>query len=584
MLFAGAGAALQSRKFAEAEALFRKIIARVPVNAEAHNWLGVVCQQQGKSQEALKHLRKAVELAPLSADYTNNLGIAELKLEDFDAARRSFEKAIALNPQLAQGHYNLGLVCKTRGERDRAIACFEKAIELNPVYFDAHLNLGNVLDESGKLDDAIGQYRKLVTIAPRSREAHFNLATALNKTKGLDEAEAEARCAISLDPKLAEGHSLLASILTKLGRFDEAVALLETTLAVKPDSANAIFVLLSISKAHRTREFATRIEGMLAAADRPAGETATLHFALGRIYDDLGEYGRAFENYQAANKIGLAENSFDSVRWRADVDRLIATFGPDYFPPRTGFGTTSRRPVFIFGMPRSGTTLVEQIVASHPDVAAGDELEAFPQLIQGLPQRLGTSKLYPECVLDMNQDAAQALAADYLAALDGVSPGAARVTDKNPFNFLHLGVLALLFPGAAFIHCRRNALDTCLSCYFQKFGHRLDFSFRLEDLGAYYRGYWRLMDHWRRVLPVPMLEVDYEELVADQERGSRRIISHCGLEWTDACLAFHRTKRPVATASVWQVRQPIYRTSMERWRHYEPFLGPLQAALADPAR
>jgi tetratricopeptide (TPR) repeat protein len=611
-LYAQAANALQSGRLPEAETLLRRVLHADPAHADAHNWLGVVCQQKGDGGAAVEHLKTAVALRPASADFANNLGITELKLGDFDAAERSFEKALALNPRLAQAHYNLGLVFQKRRQRERAIACFRQAIALVPDYGNAQLMLGNALSETGQHDEAIAVHRGLAALMPGAPAPLFNLATAFKAARRYkeaaevarqildadpnnafahnliakflwsagryDEAERQARRAVALDPKDAEPRNTLGMVLTALGRFDEATASLESALALAPAYPEAIYNLLLASDAHSSPEFAARIEAMLPLGP-PRDLMATLHFALGKIYGDLGDYTRAFENYRAGNDLAVAKASFSAKNWNAQIDRLIAIFSPEFFAARANLGTNSRRPVFIFGMLRSGTTLVEQIIASHPEVAAGDELDAIPGLVKGLPRSLGTATPYPECVTEMGEPGARDLALEYLADLDRVDTASARVTDKQPFNFENLGLLALLFPRATFIHCRRNPMDTCLSCYFQKFGPRVDFSFNLENLGAYYRGYRRLMDHWRKVLPVPMLEVDYEDLVADQEGMTRRIIAHCGLDWDDRCLAFYKTERPVGTASARQVRQPMYKTAVKRWRNYEQFLGPLRAAL-----
>ncbi len=615
VLYAQAANALQAGRLPEAEALLRRVLSADPAHADAHNWLGVACQQKGDGAAAVAHLKTAVALRPASADFANNLGIAELKFGDLDAAERSFEKALALNPRLAQAHYNLGLVFMKRRQRERAIACFRQAIALVPDYGNAQLMLGNALSETGQHDEAIAVYRGLAALVPGEVAPLFNLATACKAARRYkeaaelarrildadpnnafahnliakflwsagryDEAERQARRAAALDPKDAEPHNTLGMVLTALGRFDEATASLEAALALAPAYPEAIYNLLMASKAHSSPEFAARIEAMLPLGP-PPNLMATLHFALGKIYDDLGDYARAFENFRAGNDLAVSKESFSAPNWDAHIDRLIAVFSPEFFAARANLGTSSRRPIFIVGMPRSGTTLVEQIVASHPEAAAGDELDAIPDLVKGLPQRLGTATPYPACVAEMGEPGARAMALEYLADLDRVDSASARVTDKQPFNFEHLGLLALLFPQATFIHCRRDPLDTCLSCYFQMFGPRVDFSFNLENLGAYYRGYRRLMNHWRRVLPVSMLEVDYEETVADQEGTSRRLIEHCGLPWDDRCLTFHKTQRPVGTSSAWQVRRPIYKDSVGRWRHYEPFLKPLQAALEEP--
>lgn len=578
--FARAGAAFQAGRLGDAEALLRETLRYDPNHADAHHWLGVVLGQKGDSRLALEHLRKAAALKPASADFLNNLGIVQLNLCEFDAAQKSFERAVKLNPRLAAAHHNLGLVFKERRDWDRAIACFERAIELVPNYMNAHLNLGNALSHGGKREAAIAQLQRLIEMAPDSKEAYYNLAAELRDAKRFDQAVTAARKAIELDPNCAEAHNVLGSVYTTLGRFDEARKSFETALAIRPDYAEAIFNFSVATKDFSTPETAERIETLLRSGP-PQDQAAGLHFALGKVQADLGKYDAAFEHYRAGNNLSVPDALFDAKIWTEYVDRMIAVFTPEFFAARQGFGDSSRRPVFIVGMPRSGTTLTEQIIAAHPKVAPGDELETVANIANALPERLRSEARFPECAVAIDAETARDLAHEYLAELDAISPDAARVTDKMPMNYQNLGLIALMFPAATYIHCRRDPIDTCLSCYFQRFGRHLDFSYSLENLAAYYRGYRRLMAHWRRVLPVKMLEVDYEQTVADQEGVSRRLIAHCGLEWDDACLQFYSTDRAVQTASVWQVRQPIYKTSVERWRRYERHLGPLIAALED---
>ncbi len=578
-LFARATQALQSGRLNAAEGDFRELLRLDPANAEAHNRLGVVCQQKGDTRAAIDHLKKALALRPKSAEIVNNLGIAQLHLGDLEAAQELFEKAIALNPDFAGAHHNLGLIFKKRRDWDRAIVCFNRAIARAPGDVTAHLNLGDVLCDSGKIEEAIAQYRKAVRIAPRRREAHLNLAAVLNTAMRFEEAVAAARQVLSFDSKDVEAHNLLGSILTTLGRFDEAKASFEVALALKPDYPEALYNLAMASKTVSTPALAARIETLL-KTDRSQGQKVLLHFTLGKICDDLRDYAKAFSNYQKGNDLSAPAPPFDASAWETNIAQKIATFTPSYFEKRRS-GNDSRRPVFIFGMPRSGTTLVEQIIASHPQTAAGGELAAVRDLAREMVQRHGTEARYPERIASMTEAEAKRFAEGYLAALDKIDRAAARVTDKMPMNFTFLGPLAQLFPNATFIHCRRDPMDTCLSCYFTKLKHQMNFSFSLENLGAYYRGYRRLMEHWRKVLPVSMLEVDYEDLVANQDAVSRKIIAHCGLPWDDRCLAYHETERPVRTASVWQVRQPVYQTSVKRWHHYEQFLGPLRAAIEE---
>ncbi len=613
-LFARDGAALQAGRFAEAESLFRQVVRIDPRHAEAHNWLGVACGQQGRNGDALEHFAKAAVLRPGSADFASNLGLAQLNAGDLDAARRAFETALRLNPKLAAAHHNLGLVFQRRREFDRAIASFREAIALVPNYVNAHLNLGNALMDAERLQEAIDPLRRLVALAPRAPEPHFNLARALKSAKQFaeaaaeartvivldgkniearlllvqclfrldryDEADTEARRILALDSRCIEAHNSRGTILVTLGKFDEAIACFEAALAVDPNDAEAVYGLTQASKVFSTPEMAARIESLL-AENPPQEQKSFLHFALGKICDDAGDYPRAFANYRRGNDLAVPEAWFDPKIWTEYVDRMIATFTPAFFAAHAGIGSDSTRPIFIFGMPRSGTTLTEQIIASHPDVAPGGELGTVARLVADLPERLGSGRRFPECAADLDDAIAEELASKYLEELERFDTQGRRVTDKMPMNFQNLGLMALMFPKATYIHCRRNALDTCLSCYFAKFGQHLDFSYSLENLAVYYRGYARLMSHWRNVLPVRMLEVDYEDTIADQEGVSRRLIAHCGLEWEDRCLAFYKTERAVRTASVWQVRQPIYKTSVRRWKRYEAFIGPLSEALEE---
>ena len=308
------------------------------------------------------------------------------------------------------------------------------------------------------------------------------------------------------------------------------------------------------------------------------------HGVVAAAYDDAGDYDVAFGHYKAGNDLKKAASLYQADATSTYVDRVIATFGTEFFARMDRAGSQPELPVFIVGMPRSGTTLVEQILASHPQVHGAGELDYMRQITQALPERLapdsvGGQQTFPECAAKIDTALAERIAEEHLQHLREHSASALRITDKTPSNFLRLGLIALLFPKARIIHCQRDPLDTCLSCYFLRFGQGQAFAYDLDDLGRYYRDYARLMEHWRRVLPSPLLEVPYEALVADQEGWSRRLIAFLGLDWDDRCLAFYRSERQVKTASVWQVRQPVYASSIGRWRRYAKHLGPLFAAL-----
>jgi hypothetical protein len=307
---------------------------------------------------------------------------------------------------------------------------------------------------------------------------------------------------------------------------------------------------------------------------------ADLHFALGKLYDDCREYDAAFAHFREGNALVRRGYSYDPAEFEHQVDRLISVYTREFFTGRRHYGTDSDQPVFIFGMPRSGTTLVEQILASHPEVHGAGELTYFNEAVSEPRHGLWTAETYPERLLELGAGEVRFLGEAYLQRLRRDAATAPRITDKMPQNFLCLGFIALLFPRAHYIHCRRDARATCLSVYFSYFAGVHPYAYDLSELGRYYRQYLRLMEHWRAVLPVRILDVEYEKLVGHPETESRRLIAHVDLPWDDRCLAFAETERPVRTRSLWQIRQPIYAESLEKWRNYERHLQPLLEALA----
>lgn len=329
-----------------------------------------------------------------------------------------------------------------------------------------------------------------------------------------------------------------------------------------------------------------RIEALLLSADMRPDDRSRLYFAIGNLFDKQGRWTEAFSNYESGNQLRKEIEArrgvvFDPEAHRHEVDQIIRFFTKDYFTRVASHGVDSELPVFIVGMPRSGTTLAEQILASHSKVFGAGELQNIPLLIHRLGQRLRSRPfIYPQSLQAFNAHITSAVAADYLKELRRLDANAARIVDKMPFNFLHLGLIATLFPKARIIHCRRDPIDTCLSCYFQNFGNPAPFTLDLRHLGLYFREYERLMAHWAAVLPMPIFDLRYENLIDDQETVSRELIAFCGLEWEPQCLRFHETNRPVRTASVAQVKQPVYRRSIGRWQRYEAHLRPLFEVLA----
>jgi len=350
-------------------------------------------------------------------------------------------------------------------------------------------------------------------------------------------------------------------------------------MAINPNNVQAYYNLSRARPAKSDDAEVTRMEKMLEKPDLSKGDRVNVHFSLGKIYDDLGRHEDAFEQYHQGNQADDRAAPFDARIHNILVDRLTSVFTKQFFMRRQGLGSESTRPVFIVGMPRSGTTLTEQVLASHAEVFGAGELDQVNRLVNAVSAEVSGSAGYPEIAGELDAVTACRLGESYVSYITRLSGGVRRVTDKMPGNFMHLGFIALMLPRARIIHCRRNPMDSCLSCYFQHFTSPMPFASSLEGLGAYYQAYERIMAHWHRALPLPILDVAYEDMVADHEGTCRRIVEFCGLEWDDACLQSHKTKRTVKTASTWQVRQPLYTTSVERWRRYGGHLEPLKKAL-----
>jgi tetratricopeptide (TPR) repeat protein len=390
-----------------------------------------------------------------------------------------------------------------------------------------------------------------------------------------EEAEKAYRKALVISPENKRLKTLLGEVLIDLGRIKEGAAFFRDVLAEDPQNIGAIVGLASAREAGDQDGDLERFEFALRDGKLEPEKRAALHGALGQIYDHRKQPREAFLHFMKANE--LEKSDFSLAAFRRQIDDTIALFTPFFFMSKTGFGSDSERPVLVVGMPRSGTTLTEQILSSHPLIEGAGELPDIRKLHDSVSHR----GRWHDMMTALTDERCKELAARYLAELDRHSRTAHRVVDKMPHNFLTLGFIALLFPKARIIHCRRDPMDNCVSCYTHRFNKAHGYSTDMKTLGLYYREYRRLMEHWRKVLPLKMFELDYEEMIADQEAMSRRLIDFVGLEWDDACLNFHETERTVRTLSRWQVRQPIYKSSVQRWRKYDEFLGPLKESLGD---
>jgi Flp pilus assembly protein TadD len=567
---------------AEAVAAYRIALKHRPDVADVHFGLGTALLDLGEAGPAAESLRRAVELAPGDPEARNNLGNALAELGEDEAAEAGYRRALALRPEYSGAHLNLGILLARRGRDAEAETCYRAAVATDPASLEARLQLARFLRRIGRLEPALKVLREATALSPDHAAAQNDLGRCLVELGRSEEALAPYRRALELRPDFAEAHFNLGVCLQSLGRFDEAVAAHERALALRPDLAEAHYNLSLIAREGSGDEEVTRLDALLADPDLAEDARVNANFALAALLQRRGEADRAFTHYRQGNELKARSQPFDAARYIDYVDSLIATFDGAFFASHASAGTASDRPVLIVGMPRSGTTLVEQILASHPAVHGAGELDDLLRMVDELPERLGGGVVFPECAREIGDELAATLAGEYLDSLRRRSADARRVTDKMTGNYLRLGLVARLLPGARVIHCQRDPLDTCLSCYFQNFARGLSFSYDLGHLGLVYRQYERLMTHWRDVLPLPILDLRYEDLIADQEAASRRIVAFCDLPWDDSCLRFHEEERQVRTASFWQVRQPLYASSVGRWRAFAAHLGPLFEALGEP--
>jgi tetratricopeptide (TPR) repeat protein len=527
----------------------------------------------GRPADAIAPLREAALLQPSNPVILHDLGLACLEVGQIPDAIAALQQAVACNPRDGDAHFRLGIALESLGDVGGAIVAYDRATEILPSLTEAWFRAGALVYTLGHRDEAIGCFRRAAATGPKTTFGRLGKARALlTQDRDLD-AERVLRRTLALDPTNAMAHDLLGNLLAEFGRFDEAYDCLQRAITLAPLLAGSYYDLVRCRPVTPDDGLLQRMTAALATPRLDMAQRLRLHLALGKAADDLGDYALAMQHFDAADGVRRGSRSFDSVAFALETERLIARCTPELIARASELGNGDLTPVLIIGMPRSGTTLVEQIVSSHPEVGAGGELNFWNER-GALWHRSGATGSEPPFFAKA--------ATDYLGVLRTIAPRALRVTDKMPFNFLWAGLIHLVFPRAVIIHCRRTPLDTALSIHQTHFHPSLAFPTGGAELVAYFRSYLRLTDHWRRVLPAErFIEVDYEELTREPEPGIRRIIAACGLPWHDACLHPERNPRAVKTPSKWQTRQPIYRNSVARWRRYEPWLGPLRALLDD---
>jgi len=486
-----------------------------------------------------------------------------------------------LDPSSAEAHHDLGVTCLRCGHAADAAVALQRAVELRPGFPSALAALAEALDQLGREREAAAAFHRASRAAADPADRQIYLAKALMLDDRLEEAERELQRARVLAPTRAAPSYLLGQLQSQRGRFEAAREHLTRAIELAPEEPYAFSDLVIARRmSDSDRPLLMRMQAL---AERPGlDETLRInvHFGLGKAFDDLGDRATAMRHYDTANRLKAMSVRLDRPPLVGHFDSLISGFTAEALDKTARAVARPRQqddglPLLILGMPRSGTTLVEQVLSSHPAVAAGGELSFWKE-------RLDVWTISKQRNIDAAVIAQTAEA--YRTLLRRIDPRALRVTDKAPGNFQRIWLIRLAFPEARIVHCRRNPVDTCLSILFTHFKGPHDYAYDRAELVFYYRQYQRLMEHWRRVLPPDrFMDVDYEQLVADREPTTRRLVAFCGLEWDDACLAPERNERAVKTASRWQARQPVYATSVERWRRYEPWLGELRALLGEAA-
>lgn len=612
----------QKGRLQDGEAAARQAVALNPTLSGAWNNLGILLQEMGQYAESRLCLEKVAQWEPENPQVLNNLGNTCMRQGDTAAAERYWREAMARHPRYAQPHSNLAKLLADRGALDDAIREGRLAITLDPHLADAYVNLAGAELERKRTADALRWIDALLTFQPRHPQGLAARARILKEAERLPEALAAAEAAVEAAPEYADAHYALGSVLREMGRPEAALAayakaaqlpgtkvedaligqatlymeqgdkahseaFFQRTVERFPQSVSAWYNWADLHRFTPDDPLIPQLTALLEAeAELLPKDRTLLHFALGKAYLDAGDPERAFAHLHQGNTLKRQTFTYDPASATALVEAIIAAFPAE--EARDPASSANRRavapedrpgpvPVFVVGMPRSGTTLLEQILASHPAVHGAGELLALRQVVESVGP-------YPESLQSLVPEQYRALGRQYLEQVAPQAPEARYLVDKMPSNGFYASLILRMLPQAKIIHSRRDAVDTCLSCYSKHFSGEQLFSYDLEELGQFYRDYDRLMAHWRNLLPAEsFLEVDYEAVVQDQEGQTRRLLDFLGLDWDPACLEFHRTARPVRTASVNQVRQPLYSSAVGRGRRYEAHLQPLLAVLNGPA-
>lgn len=574
--------AMARSELEDAEAYARRAIKLQPAYPEAEVVLASTLEGQGRGAEAREIYANVHEQRVDDVSAQFRAGLAFRALGRWRDAVLAFNRVLQVNSDWIDALLPAAQALEAVHRYEIAERCCRRILQQDDSHRLASLTLASVIAQQGRYGEARATLKRWLAEAAEDTQV---LTTAANVELNAGDTEAAERyisCALEAAPNSPAAVHMMGRVKSELGEFEEAERFTRRAWALQPNNLGAAYSLSGIKRFSDTED--PDLKMMQAWDERrkalPPTQRVSLDFALGKAYADLRDYDRAFSHYKAGNDAQRELIFYDAERQENTVRSVCACFTPGLLERYRGHGSQSETPVFIVGMPRSGTTLIEQVLASHPDVAAGGELKAVGELIPRFWPK-GESGQYLGALAQASPDLVDQFAAQYLERIRELGAAALRVTDKMPGNFLNVGLIRLAFPNARIIYARRNPMDNCLSCYTTFFASGHEYSYDLGTLGAMYRLHEAVMEHWRALAGVDFLEVRYELMVDDLETQARRLVDYVGLPWDARCLEFYKTERAVATASLAQVRRPIYRSSVEKWRRYETHLGELAEALGD---
>ena len=609
----------QAGQLDEAEEALEAAVTLDSKNAQALNNLGIIRYERRNFAEAIGYYERALEARPNMPEALNNLGNAKRRTGDVEGAMNAYQEALTHRAVYPEAYNNLGTLLQQDRKVDEAEHALRKAIQQNPRYIEAHNNLAQLLAAQKKETEALRILTEALKIAPKNVQTLLITARIQMRRNAHQAAEQASRLALKEDPENAEANTILGQVLHETDRYEEAIEVLERALKRNPENPEAMnfygVALKSVGRLDEAREtiikalrlndamygayanlndlvdfsegvgeeLFNRMEAIFETVPNPQADPyLALHFAYAKALDDRGQHEKALEHYIIGGKMKRAQLDYKEEETFEFFDGIRAAFPKEAFENRRFKGLDDERPTFIVGMPRSGSTLVEQIISSHPEIYGAGEVKYLSRSLHMLRDRFPSLPKYPQMMEKITPAQMDIAANTYLQSLIATSGDAKRVTDKLLTNYFFVGMINLLFPNAKIIHTLRDPVDTCLSGFTKLFKDDMPHSYDLTELGHYYRKYREVMEHWEQVLPEgAMITVRYEDVVADTEGQARRLIDFLGLPWNDKCVDFHKSDRPVKTASVAQVRKPIYKTSLKRWMKYGEGLQPLVEAIGD---